>query len=350
LSGKRWSRRQARDNADLWASPDDGRHEIVLPRSTEFSDYPIRIAQLLDVLGELEQRSPFNILRDINTVGLDILRLRAPETDAKLNSIPLKNGVRLIDYAMELISAAALSAVERRRVFPARRPRQALEYLKSVELGQSEEGSYILTFLSKLEPQAPELFEVGAIPFARRVTRTLATALQATSEALTVPAEEPPAVRMQQRVEAGVSANLCEALAGMLDDVEGNPSLELHISWGRAVPEVNPPGPVRFLRAHAEQLAQAARLLRAEQPEIGLLITGVVIDLHREPGRASGDARVSAVVNGRVRNLHLSLAEPDYEIAIDAHRDQRGVLFHADIERVGRRWRANNVVDFQVVG
>jgi hypothetical protein len=335
----------------LWASPDGGHREILLPKTATVGDYPTRLAQLLDVLEDVEQRSQVEILRDINCVGLDVVRLRAPETDPKLNSIALRNGARLVDHALEMMSAAALSALEPRRVFSARKPRQALEYIKGVELGQSEEGSYVLTLLSRLELASvePELLELAMTPFPRRVTRRLASALRATSDALTAVAEDPPAVRLQQQVNAGVSANLCEAIAGMLSEVDGNPSLELQISWARVLPEQDPPDPVRFSRAHAEVLLEAARLLRAEEPELGILIAGVVIDLHREPGSSAGLAKIGSVINGRIRRLNVPLEEADYERAIDAHREQRGVLFHADVERLGRKWFANNVADFQII-
>jgi hypothetical protein len=60
-------------------------------------------------------------------------------------------------------------------------------------------------------------------------------------------------------------------------------------------------------------------------------------------------AKIGSVINGRIRRLNVPLEEADYERAIDAHREQRGVLFHADVERLGRKWFANNVADFQII-
>ena len=78
-------------------------------------------------------------------------------------------------------------------------------------------------------------------------------------------------------------------------------------------------------------------------------MTGVVVNLHREEGQIEGRVTVACVIEGVVRQLQAILAAADYDRAIEAHREQKGVMFRADIARAGRGFRASNVREFRVV-
>jgi hypothetical protein len=116
LTAKLWRPEQS-GNVEWWTFDSSARHaEILLPTDASVRDYVLRISQALHILEDVENRSQLEVLRDINSVGLDVVRLRAPESDSKLNSIALRQGARLVDHAMEMMGAAASSAVEPRKV------------------------------------------------------------------------------------------------------------------------------------------------------------------------------------------------------------------------------------------
>jgi hypothetical protein len=197
----------------------------------------------------------------------------------------------------------------------------------------------------------PPLLELMDAPFARQVTRTLARALSAAREATSTVEVGGTISDFGSAVEAGVTANLCEAVAGMFsaDDTEAeDDSLTIKITWAPKIPEDTVTSAFVFVRADASVLLDGARYLREQAPEQGILITGVVVNLRREEDQQVGVMTVSCVIDGKVRKLHVPLVGSDYDVAIDAHRNLRPVLFTADVSKVNRLFYAANVRNFRL--
>jgi len=112
---------------------------------------------------------------------------------------------------------------------------------------------------------------------------------------------------------------------------------------------INVPQPIEFSHEETPVLIEAARFLRASSPFEGLAITGVITDLHREQEAQDGIVTVFGVVEGIIRRILLPLISADYQVAIEAHREKRGVYFVADVIHEGRQYNAINVSDFRMV-
>jgi len=95
---------------------------------------------------------------------------------------------------------------------------------------------------------------------------------------------------------------------------------------------------------------EASEHLRRWEPQQGALITGVIVGLHRQEGQWDGRVTVACVIEGSVRQLQVPLPGADYQLAVDAHGDQKQVIFRADIQRLGRSYRASNISEFKVIG
>lgn len=333
--------------------PEGREGEILVPTDEGFFDYALRVSQALEVIEAVEGRSQLDILRDINLVAVDVLRLRAPEQDARRGSVLLDAGADLLDGFVDLVAAAASTAIAPQRVVPPRKSRLVEEYLKRIELGQSEQGSYVLTVLSPVEPLLlPEslgLLEIMEAPFPRLVTRNLANALTVTKETVETVRSGGSIETFREQVPMGISANFCEALHGMLIEDTAPEKLSLSVAWAPKLPE-KPAGVRTFERSDAEVLYDGARLLREESPEEGVLLTGVVTNLHRDVERPNGIATIASVHAGRVIQLRTPLSEEDYEKAIVAHRDKKQVFLRANIERRGRQYEASEVSEFRLQG
>ena len=71
LSVHGWSRVESHgDKGDFW-SLKKGRVEVMVPASSAFSDYSLRLWQILDTLSETEKRDSLQILRDLSWAGFD---------------------------------------------------------------------------------------------------------------------------------------------------------------------------------------------------------------------------------------------------------------------------------------
>ena len=68
--------------------------EILVPARDDLGDYAPRMAEAVQVLADAAQRSVLEVYREITTMGLDAMRLRAPNTDAD-GAIGIEDGVTL---------------------------------------------------------------------------------------------------------------------------------------------------------------------------------------------------------------------------------------------------------------
>jgi len=153
------------------------------------------------------------------------------------------------------------------------------------------------------------------------------------------------------RIDDGVSANLCDAIRGMVSREDFEAEIGVLVTWSSAPP--SPPGEspaFQFKPSQAPLLLEASEHLRRWEPQQGALITGVIVGLHRQEGQWDGRVTVACVIEGSVRQLQVPLPGADYQLAVDAHGDQKQVIFRADIQRLGRSYRASNISEFKVIG
>jgi hypothetical protein len=344
--------------SDLWTPPGEappGKHwrsgpdDLVLPRNRGVLDYSRRMAEAIGILSFIEQRPAALVLRDILTARADVVRFKRPSASPE-GSILLADGLTLVDQALDMITAAASSAVAARRVVPSRRPLLTQQYLQQVRLGQTEKSSYVITVISPLERLAveePTLFEQTEESFPRRVTRTLTSGLQALADGTEQVRREGDFRIFDGLIVSGVSANLCESVARLVRSPDRESAVEIQVDWAATQPR--PEIVSRFEPGMEPYLLEAARRFRAAEPLEGTLLTGVVVRLQRARDELEGRITVSCVVDGALRQLGVPLGLADYQNAVDAHRERRGVMFRADISKVGRGYEATNVRDFRIV-
>ena len=155
LRAKQWYREaDISGKADLWIyKKNDGEEfDITLPNSRSFADYALRISEVLQTLSIVEERSELDVLRDLQTTGADLVRIRAP-TGTSDDTLPLDKAVVFVERSRDMMLAAACAAVEKRSVYAKRKAQQAMDYLHHVRMGQTERGSYVLTILSPVIPE-----------------------------------------------------------------------------------------------------------------------------------------------------------------------------------------------------
>ena len=99
---------------------------------------------------------------------------------------------------------------------------------------------------------------------------------------------------------------------------------------------------VRFGRADAPLLSQAARLLRERAPRPDVRLIGYFRRLTRGEAEEDGTIRLVTNVDGKGQSVTALLDRQDYEQVVQAHRDRVPVLLTGDLERMGQRWRLLN--------
>lgn len=352
-----------RQEADLngkgsvWLLPAEaGRDEadITLPLQRDLGDFALRMGDVLRTLRQVERRPEPEILQDLMTTSSDLIRVRAPSRDADSGSLPLEQAVAFVERSRDLVLAAACAAITKRAYYATRKPTKATDYLSQVRMGQTERGSYVLTILS---PVAPALAPEGELPlglespepYERQVTRTLAEGLAAMEHAARQAAASGGMAAFDHAVSQGVSANLCEAVAG-LSAVSPADGLDIRIAWSRTRPAVSSiPSRIVLGSDSIPLIQEAARLFKDTAPVEDVELQGFVTWLARGPDQEPGGVTIEGLVDGQLRRVLLTLRDASYSEAVQAHDQRQRVACAGDLVKERGGFRLQNPRHFRVL-
>lgn len=325
----------------------EGLPEIIVPRTEHLGDYASVVAALIETFAEVAERDELTVYRSLLTADRDVVRVRAGESED--GSVALSDGADLIDGTRKLLLAAACSLDNPRAVYRTGANRQAAKLLEDIRLGQTDHGSFVVTLLTPAVPPAisslyPETEDLSA-PIQRRLTRRLMEALTSARLAVerTMAGHEGAFV---VALKSGVSANLCEALAQMIDPF---PTLDIDVLWARTRPIRLPPRIIRFGPSEAHLLREAARSFRKREPRPDFLLYGYVRLLTRGSTDDHGTIHLATSIDKQRLSVRAVLEREDYERAVQAHKDGAVVIMTGDLERVGQRWRLLNPLLCEVI-
>lgn len=334
-----WSRHEPyRAHSDTYIGED--LPEIILPRTDRLGDYASVVAGLIETFASVVRQNELSVYRALVTADRDVVRIRTGESED--GSVALDEGVELVRGARDMLLAAACSLGEGKAVYRAGANRNATDLVAGVRLGQTDQGSFVVTLLMPVVPPPvgvllPRVDERDA-PIERRLTLRCMEALRAArlaSERTAAGDED----AFGEAVERGVSANLCEALTRILKSF---PTLDVSVSWARTRPVTQPQRAIRFGRTDAPLLREAARSLRERAPRPDIRLIGYVRLLARGEGEEDGTIRLATSIGGSRHSVTALLERRDYERAVQAHKDRAPVVCSGDLERMGQRWRLLN--------
>jgi hypothetical protein len=251
-------------HADVYAGA--GRPEIIVPRTDLLADYASAVSRLIEVFAASADRDELTVYRDLAGADRDVVRVRVLGAE-KDGSVALDAGVRIVAQAREMLLAAACAARSSHPVYRPHANREASDYMRRVKLGQTEHGSFVVTLLAPVPPllepahSSTNWASLDDEPLERMVTRRLMEALEASRHAAEM-ALSGDGAAFENAVAAGVSANLCEAVAGLIEQSDG---LDISLTWARTRPTPETLRKVAFSSKDAEMLKEAARTFRQRQ-------------------------------------------------------------------------------------
>lgn len=321
--------------------------ELVLPTTPQTRDFGRRMEELVNDLAAAEDRPPHDILTDLTLAPFDVIKVRSAHADS-YGSVRLSAGLDLYEEARNLVLAAANAAASPvpRRSWRGRRFEEVSAYLDNVRLGQTQRGSFVLTVLSPWDfsaDGAPSL-DLGETTFGRRVTLSLASALTATESAIrqAVASGTKPFV---DAYKAGVSANLCQALAKLAREGEG---VDVSVGWS-AIKRRDADVIIRLNREDASILTEAAKVMANQEDEPDVSLEGLVAAISEAPERFDGSAVIETVIAGSVRKVRVKFGEVERHTIYDAAKEKRWVRVTGDIRREGQRLLLLNPRDLTLI-
>ena len=300
------------------------------------------VATLVETFAEVAEQDALITYRDLVTADRDVIRIRAIDRDHS-GSLPVSAGADLVCCARDMVLAAVCSLDNPRPLYRPGANREANEYLQRVRLGQTDQGSFVITLLGPVVSPPVQMSLVPdtdppSDPIERRVTRRLAEALAAARKA-TDDTNGGDSVAFLASLNHGVSANLCEALATL---TEALPALDISVVWARTWPQDEARIATRFAAHDAPVLREAGRAFRSREPQPGVVLVGLVQRLTRDETDTDGTVTLRTSIGGSNQSVVTVLPQSDYHRAIEAHKTKAPVVMRGDLERSGQRWRLLN--------
>jgi len=355
LRAKGWSKiDQIADKASIWAYQDS---EILLPLDHSLGDFAIRMAELLRALEKTENRSQMDILRDIYNSSGDVFQIRLDRADIEGGTVPLELGVTLFKSARDMLIAAACATIEPRAHYHARRPKEVNDYIRKVRLGQTEQGSYVISVISKVPPVIQETLPLGKKlqeePFQRQVMLTLISGL----ESLKQTADHSLAIRrleneaINEMIKEGVSSNLCDAISGIGSDLDIPFKIDFNFFWAVSRPISHTHRLISIPGDMMPIIEEIGRELREKMPETDVEIEGWVTKLEKDERESdSGTITLSTFLEGKKKNVRIELSGEAYKSAIKAHDQGWLVRCQGDLIKEGKRYILDLPRYFTVIG
>lgn len=360
LRSKNWQQVEViGDKGSVWTLHSDGQEfEILVPFNRELRDFASRMSDVLQTLEVVESRKPtearsqVDILTDITNATSDLLRIRLASASIENGTLPIERGLRVVEHARDLLLAAACATVQPRALYQTKKATQAVDYLRQARIGQTERGSFVLIIQSEVPPRLavrdqPALIEIEE-PFERRVMLTLAGAVAAARNAAQHAGATGNWQPFTDAVRVGVSANLCDAIAGLAED-GGADSVAMSFSWapGRALLG-QAPERVVVAQDMIAVLREVARIFRGTAPLEDFELRGVVVKLERPEGSPLGRVTVAAVVDENLRKVQIELPQIEYDLAIEGHRLEQPIYCEGELVREGRSYVLRNPRGFRI--
>lgn len=324
--------------------------ELILPGTEALSDYPAVVSEILRFLAKFEQRDELQIYRDLVGADRDVIRVRAPEADDD-GSIKIDSGVDMFLQARDLLQASACAAKDPRASYRAGKVKDAADYMEKVRLGQTEQGSFVVTLLAPVPPnldttQADFWPIESEEPFERRVTRMLASGLTAARAAAEDAVRGNGFSAFKQAVPRGVNANFCESLGVLIEQSGG---LEVSVTWAKTRPTPEGRRSVQFSQSEGAIFREAARRFRLIEPRLDERLEGYVINLGRPQEEYTGRISLKTFIDERPVSVKMTLPQDLYSQAIAAHKFKNAVSVTGDLRRGGQRWELDNPRNLEVI-
>lgn len=320
--------------------------EILIPHRKAIGGYAENVANSLEILAKVEDRSELDVFHDIMNAGADIIRACAAN-GAGEKPLSLRQSARLYDSSYKMVaSAARAAAADKTQANYRGQPRaDVIEYLDSVQPLRGHDVGYALGLRSPVPKgigTQEDLEEDSHTPFPRRATLKLAEALKSSGDAIEESDKNDDFAPFRNAVPLGVSSNLCDAVAE-LAKVGGG--VEIGLSWAAS----RPPSPrvdrnprFVFSERSANILSEAAREFRRYKPSMDELVVASVVKLERELGQFNGRATLSWNRENRPVRLRAEFEQPAYNTVIKAFQDLAPLKLTGDIYRNGREYELRN--------
>ncbi|MFM7166196.1 MAG: hypothetical protein ACKO3T_13230 [Planctomycetaceae bacterium] len=354
LRARSWIQQPPTAHGSVWVKGEaDEQMEAVVPMDPQRRDFALRMGELLQTIAVAEDRSQVDVYSDLLTTCADVIRIRIDDPELTDGTLPIEAHAVIAQKVRDLLLAAACSALQSRAIWHKRKPAQAVDQVRRLRIGQTERGSYIITVISRVSPEL-HLPQDGQgmdaePPYERKVTQMLATSLATLDQVSATAALNQEFSVFERSVDKGVSANLCDAVAGLWGDDDRNRNLEFTFSWSVARPvDAQIPRRINFGSDRIPIIREASRVMKERSPYEDYELDGAVVKLERAEGQPTGKVTIIGAIDGKPHRVSLELADPHYGLAIKAHHQQQPIHCVGTLVKAGRGYTLRDARDVSI--
>lgn len=324
---------------------DDSLVEIILPAEVQVSDLRKQMSFAVRTLSQFEDRTIEEIIADVRSMGVDVLRPRLPDQIIRHDSVEFEIAEPFIVGLKSLLAASATTEIRPDRFF-GRNSNEGLRYAEQCRFGHTFRGSFGFTIESPISPNVEPALpgEERAPPFERRVVQRIARGLRT----IEIAGREGDARTITEAYRTGFNANMCEEFAALLRATGGaSITFDVVLSPDWPAPEDLQRSQHFEARPQAIELVEeAAKRLRQTEFDRNRVIVGRVIRLKSDSDPSdllnpAGSREITMLFQsadlGELK-VKTFLRPEDYLLAVDAHKNGRTIRVRGVLDKPGKSW------------
>ncbi|MGW8728383.1 hypothetical protein ACWGNF_20410 [Streptomyces sp. NPDC055808] len=317
---------------------------LLLPQNQEADDYSDLLSQAVAQawnLGEDRIRAILSRAATLHSLG-DEMKFHK-EVNSKRGTIPWSAGEDLYAGAHKSMVVAAKTRKSKVAYYGSSNSFLAKSFLDSVLMGQTEVGSYVITAYAPPEEVFSErkIKPGSTIPLigrhtGREITLGLVGALEAARESVDHFNNTGSTYAFVENVERGFCYELTQAVRNLIRDSEGAEiEVELNSAEDLFVGRPTVRHKLDFAPSDYAALERAGNMLAAAANPQHVTVLGTVTLLQRPKPGSPGVVGLEIVSGTKARRMRARLKVDEYDLAVDAHRNNLALRISGSQELEG---------------
>ncbi|WP_404949786.1 hypothetical protein HFP69_20645 [Streptomyces sp. ARC12] len=307
---------------------------LLLPQDAETDDYHDLLTQAVARawnLGDTKIRTILQRAATLHSLG-DEMKFHK-EARSRRGTIPWTAGEDLHEGARKSMVVAAKTRKSKAAYFGNSNTFLAKSFLDSVLMGQTEVGSYVVTayapsdeVFSEKKPKPGDSIPLIGQHTGREITLGLVSALEAARESVDHFLASGSTYGFIENVSRGFCYELTQAVRNLIRDSDGA-EVEIELNSGDDIfAEASPQRhKLEFSPSDYSVLERAGTLLAAAVRPEPVTVLGMVTLLERPKPGNPGVVRLNVLGGTSARKMRVRLKVDDYDLAVDAHRNNFAV-------------------------
>ena len=324
--------------------PDQTEYELIVPENIHFKKNEETFNQILDNLAVYYKKSISQIIDDyLNSVN-DKVKLSIKSKTTQDGNIPLTDGVRLIENTKEMLVSSFLAIKKRKKNFMGPRPDSVNKVINSIQLGQTEEGSFVLNiFVPKYyyEDEDGRLIDSTEESFTRKALNVLENSVVELVTKANEYQTKNDITIFDTAYQSGVSSNLCNAISEISSN--GKHDVNISISYNNGIDKSEDIKSIDIKREFIPLINNVREYYKKDLSEENYIIRGYVTKLHQEPTEEEGEITLTSIIEDKLKKVKMILNPDDYLVAQEAHKNKQLLLCEGTINMKDRQTTLTNI-------